>query len=85
MISALGYNDGQIERLNIDVKRNSFSFICMTSPSEEKKSTTGEIGNFDLRFPWVAFTSFGGFSYNFVNLDEPTTTYRLDLKSRKYL
>ena len=84
IISALGYNDGQIERSDIVPLRNKFSFVRITANNEEKRSSTGEIGNFNIRFPWISFTSFGGFAYNFINVDEPSSNFRLDLKARKF-
>ena len=82
IISALGYNDGQIERSDIVKERNKFSFLRITATNEVKRAVTGEIDNFNIRFPWVSFTSFGGFSYNFINIDEPSSNFRLDFSAR---
>ena len=62
--------------------KNKFTFVRITIKNEERRSAIGEIGNFDMRFPWICFTSFGGYSYNFVNIDEVGSTFRLDFSSR---
>ena len=81
-ISDLAFNDGQIERSDIVALKNKFTFVRITINNEERRSAIGEIGNFDMRFPWICYTSFGGYSYNFLNVDEVGSTFRLDFSSR---
>ena len=63
--------------------KNKFTFLRINISLEEKRSAIGEMGNFDLRYPWISFTSFGGFALNFINIDEPYNTYRLQMHHRK--
>ena len=53
--------------------------------SQNKPMTLFEIGNFELRLPWIFFSSYGGRSLNVVSIDDLGTIYKCNLDLRKNL